>query len=112
MSKRKRTSSTISNENTNGNDNAINQQKLDMLSAENDCLKQEVERLHKELAAVKGELLKRKQNPDKDKVIAKLKRENALLRRENHQLYMSSRGFIVSVIRKTGKTRKPKKAKE
>ena len=112
MSKRKRTSNSISHENTTGNGNAINQQKSEMLVSENDCLRQEIERLRKELASVKGELLKHNQNPNKDKVIAKLKRENAILRRENHQLYISSRGFIVGVIRKTSKSHKSMKAKD
>ena len=39
MSKRKRTSNSISHENTTGNGNAINQQKSEMLVSENDCLR-------------------------------------------------------------------------
>lgn len=70
----------------------------DTLMRENEFLKKEVKRLHKELSALKGELLKQKKS-NKDHIIKQLQCENAQLRRENKRLFDLSKGNVRRAVR-------------
>ena len=70
------------------------------IEKENAFLKQELNRLHKELSTLKGELLKQKAS-NKERIIKQLQRENAKLRRENRKLFNMTKGKVRKVVRQT-----------